>query len=38
MDESNSVGLVETHSFTFAEDEPMHLDSGEVLGPITLAY
>ena len=34
----NSVGLVERQYFTFAVDEPMPLDSGETLGPITLAY
>src|SRR5512135_3587928 len=33
-----SVGIVERKYFTFAEDEPMPLDSGETLGPITLAY
>jgi len=34
----DSVGLVERQYFTFATDEPMPLDSGETLGPITLAY
>lgn len=34
----NSVGLVERQHYTFAENEPMVLDSGEKLGPITLAY
>ncbi|MGC8877798.1 MAG: homoserine O-acetyltransferase MetX [Anaerolineae bacterium] len=34
----DSVGLVERQYFTFATDEPMPLDSGEKLGPITLAY
>lgn len=38
MDATGSVGLVQRRYFTFAEDEPMRLDSGEVLGPITLAY
>lgn len=38
MDLTNSVGLVERQYFTFAESEPMVLDSGETLGPITLAY
>jgi homoserine O-acetyltransferase len=38
MDLNNSVGLVECRFFTFAEDAPMRLDSGETLGPITLAY
>jgi homoserine O-acetyltransferase len=33
-----SVGLVERQYFTFAQDAPMPLDSGEALGPITLAY
>jgi len=35
---SNSVGLVQKQYFTFAEDSPMLLDSGETLGPIILAY
>ena len=35
---NTSIGLVETQNFTFAEQEPMPLDSGESLGPITLAY
>jgi homoserine O-acetyltransferase len=34
----DSVGLVQRQYFTFATDEPMPLDSGEKLGPITLAY
>lgn len=34
----DSVGLVARQYFTFAQDEPMRLDSGESLGPITLAY
>jgi homoserine O-acetyltransferase len=38
MDLKNSVGPVERRYFTFAEDTPMQLDSGETLGPITLAY
>jgi homoserine O-acetyltransferase len=38
LDLRNSVGLVERRYFTFAQDEPMPLDSGESLGPITLAY
>jgi len=38
MNASYSVGIVETKYFTFAQDEPMVLDSGETLGPITLAY
>ena len=38
MNGSNSIGLVETRYFTFAEAAPMQLDSGETLGPITLAY
>jgi homoserine O-acetyltransferase len=35
---TNSVGIVERKYFTFAERAPMVLDSGESLGPITLAY
>jgi homoserine O-acetyltransferase/O-succinyltransferase len=38
MDINNSVGIVERKYFTFAQDKPMQLDSGETLGPITLAY
>lgn len=38
MDMNHSVGLVERQYFTFAQDQPMALDSGERLGPITLAY
>jgi homoserine O-acetyltransferase/O-succinyltransferase len=38
MDINGSVGIVERQYFTFAEDQPMPLDSGETLGPITLAY
>ncbi|NTU65921.1 MAG: alpha/beta fold hydrolase, partial [Chloroflexi bacterium] len=38
MNGSNSIGLVETHYFTFAENELLALESGETLGPITLAY
>ncbi len=33
-----SVGVVERHSFTFATDELMHLESGASLGPVTIAY
>ncbi|OGP59791.1 MAG: homoserine O-acetyltransferase [Deltaproteobacteria bacterium RBG_13_61_14] len=37
--EVGSVGLVKTHSFTFAQTpEEMVLESGARLGPITLAY
>jgi homoserine O-acetyltransferase len=38
MNDIHSVGLVERKYFTFAEDEPMPLDNGVSLGPITLAY
>ncbi len=34
----NSVGLVKTHYLTFAEDEPLRLESGASLRPVTLAY
>jgi homoserine O-acetyltransferase len=38
-DKSNSVGVVETRYFTFAgHPKEMELESGEKLGPITLAY
>ena len=30
-----SVGVVRTQTFTFAEYEPMQLESGATLGPIT---
>jgi homoserine O-acetyltransferase len=35
---NNSVGLVQTQTFTFAEDEPFLLESGETLQPVTIAY
>lgn len=38
LPDKRSVGLVERQYFTFAGDAPMPLDSGETLGPITLAY
>ncbi len=38
MIEENSVGLVDTHIFTFAQDEPFPLESGASLQPVTLAY
>jgi homoserine O-acetyltransferase len=38
MSITNSVGIVQTETFTFAEDEPFCLESGEVLGPVTIAY
>lgn len=34
----NSVGLITTQQFTFAEDEPFQLESGATLSPVTLAY
>ncbi len=36
--DQSSVGLVEPKFFTFAEDEPFLLESGALLGPITVAY
>jgi homoserine O-acetyltransferase len=33
-----SVGITQKRFFTFAEEQPMPLDSGETLGPVTLAY
>ena len=33
-----SVGIVKRKYYTFARETPMPLDSGESLGPITLAY
>ena len=38
MDHNNSLDLTERKYFAFADDTPMQLDSGETLGPITLAY
>jgi homoserine O-acetyltransferase len=38
MDLNNSVGIVKRQYFTFAQDEAMPLDSGEILGPVTVAY
>ncbi len=38
MDLTHSVGVVERKHFTFAQNTPMRLDSGETLGPVTLAY
>ena len=39
MPQERSIGVVETRSFTFARPpNEMDLDSGEKLGPITLAY
>jgi homoserine O-acetyltransferase len=38
MNDEHSVGVVEPHSFTFATDEPMRLESGAYLGPVTIAY
>jgi homoserine O-acetyltransferase len=34
----NSAGVVETKSFTFAEEEPFCLESGAFLSPVTIAY
>lgn len=34
----NSVGLIEPKTFTFAENEPFHLESGATLSPVTLTY
>ena len=38
MIDEHSVGVVERYSFTFATDEPMRLESGASLGPVTIAY
>lgn len=35
---ADSVGIVKTQTFTFAEDEPFQLESGASLQPVTLAY
>ena len=34
----NSVGLVQTKFFHFAQDKPFLLESGETLQPVTIAY
>lgn len=34
----SSIGIVKRKSYTFANQTPMPLDNGEVLGPVTLAY
>jgi homoserine O-acetyltransferase len=34
----DSIGIVETQYFTFADDRPFVLESGAALGPVTLAY
>ena len=34
----DSVGIIEPQSFTFAKDEPFHLDSGTILQPVKIAY
>ncbi len=38
MTHNHSVGIVETQTFIFAQDEPFELESGATLGPVTLAY
>jgi homoserine O-acetyltransferase len=38
MTSTNSIGIVEQQSFTFAEDEPFCLESGATLSPVTIAY
>jgi len=35
---TNTIGAVSAQQFTFAEDEPFCLESGESLSPVTLAY
>ena len=35
---SNSIGLVQPQTLTFAGDEPFRLESGALLSPVTLAY
>ncbi len=34
----DTIGIVDTQTFTFAENEPFALDSGAALSPVTLAY
>jgi homoserine O-acetyltransferase/O-succinyltransferase len=38
MTSTTSIGVVETQTFTFAEDEPFCLESGASLSPVTVAY
>jgi homoserine O-acetyltransferase/O-succinyltransferase len=38
MSTLTSVGIVQPETFTFAEEEPFCLESGETLGPVTIAY
>ncbi len=38
MTSTDSIGIVEQQSFTFAEDEPFCLESGATLSPVTIAY
>jgi homoserine O-acetyltransferase len=38
MNDTQSIGIVRTQYFTFAEESPMTLESGATLGPITIAY
>lgn len=38
MEQEHSVGLVKPEVFRFAEDEPMRLESGATLGPVTITY
>jgi homoserine O-acetyltransferase len=34
----DSIGIVETQTYTFAQDDPFVLESGATLSPVTLAY
>lgn len=36
--EEKSIGIVETKFFTFAQKSELKLESGQIFGPITLAY
>ncbi len=38
MDRQHGLGVVKAQYYTFAEDEPMALESGASLGPVTIAY
>jgi len=38
MADNNSVGIVKTQYFTFAQRVPFQLESGATLSPVTLAY
>ncbi len=38
MIDPTSIGIIETKTFTFAEDEPFLLENGATVSPVTVAY